>query len=722
MHQAEKILLLILILFSNVTFAAEKLLDEEIMDYLAELDFTDLQKIEISLDDTFDIFDGLVRKRHTDVATGIKQSTQRAPSVTSVITAQDIEAMGARSIGEILQTIPGLQISYNFSNTIIYTIRGISTSVDNPEVLILLNGIRLNDVVSGTKGWSYPAIHSIARIEIIRGPGSALYGADAFAGVINIVTKTKQDVEGTEIGARLGNQSTQDAWLLHGSEWKGFEISTIVDVGNTDGHQRIVEQDAQTALDKLFGTHASLAPGPYGSEVTTYHLQLDIIKQHWHVNAAIHDERNRGLGVGMMQSLNPGEPNDIKGEHINIFYANPTVSRDWSLDAQINYQRFGYEANYLGFPPGAMGGAYPIGMFNLFTLFERHIQTAVSGTYRGLDKHLIQLSTGYANYDLYKTTDVKNYGINPFTGEMISPLEFVDVSDTSVENIPENARNSWYGMIQDTWTINPVWELTTGIRYDHYSDFGNTTNPRLGLVWEAYDDFVIKLLYGQAFRAPSLLELYSQNNAFIIGNPNLKPEKMETWELAFDYRATNALNLTLNLFHYEIKDRIVPVPKEEQYFGYANAASWKGYGGEFEMRWKTSSKSSLLFNYSYQDSKDKTSGTDLHNAPQQKAYLRGDYLLGSKWYINTQATWNSGWEREPGDPREDLKGYTTVDFVLRRKDIRAGHTNFALGVRNIFNADVRYPSPGPDTRGILNVPNDLPGANRSYFVEFRYKF
>ncbi len=726
MHQMWKVFLNALVLFSSSVWVVELLaaesLDEKVMEYLAKLNFAALQDVEISLDDTFDVFDGLVKKRHTEIASGVKQSTQRTPAVTSVITAQDIEAMGARTIVEVLQTVPGLQVTYNFINIPIYTIRGISTVVHNSEVLILIDGIRLNDVMTGTKGWSNPSINSIARIEIIRGPGSALYGADAFAGVINIITKTKQNIEGTEIGVRLGNDNTQDVWILHGSEWKDFEISTIVDLSNTDGHQRTVEKDAQTVFDQAFGTQASLAPGPYGSEFTTYHLQMDIAKQHWHFRTAIHKEYDRGLGVGIMQSLNPGEPHGAEGAHVNLLYTNPTFSDNWSMEAQLNYQRLGYEADYLGFPPGAMGGTYPLGMLNQVAFFENHSQMAVSSVYRGLDNHLIQLGIGYANYDLYKTMDVKNYGINPFTGEMISPVELVNVSDTFAETMSEIARNNWYGIMQDTWTISSTWELTAGIRYDKYSDFGNTANPRFGSVWEPYNAFVIKLLYGRAFRAPSLIELHSQNNLFTIGNPNLKPEKIATWELAFDYRATNKLNLTLNLFQYKIRDKITTVPEKEQNFGYANATSWKGNGGEFEMRWKTSHKSSLLFNYSYQDSKDKITNVTLHNAPQQAAYLRGDYLFGLKWYINTQVNWNNGWKRVIDDPRPDLAGYTTVDLILRRKDIRAGNTNFAVGVRNLFDTDVRYPSPGPDTNGILNIPNDLPGAGRFYFVEFRYKF
>ncbi len=112
----------------------------------------------------------------------------------------------------------------------------------------------------------------------------------------------------------------------------------------------------------------------------------------------------------------------------------------------------------------------------------------------------------------------------------------------------------------------------------------------------------------------------------------------------------------------------------------------------------------------------------MSNAPKQFAFLRGDYLIGSYWYLDSQIRWIDKWARDINDPRPAMDGYTTVDLVLRRKDIRGGNTNFAFGIRNVFDADVRYPSPSPDTSGIVNVPNDLPGAGRFVFGEVRYKF
>ena len=94
--------------------------------------------------------------------------------------------------------------------------------------------------------------------------------------------------------------------------------------------------------------------------------------------------------------------------------------------------------------------------------------------------------------------------------------------------------------------------LTAGVRYDHYSDLGSTTNPRLGLVWSFLKNADRKLLYGQAFRAPSFTELYNDNNPSLMGNPDLLPEKIKTYEASLGYRFSDSLRANLNYFHNNI--------------------------------------------------------------------------------------------------------------------------------------------------------------------------
>jgi len=133
-------------------------------------------------------------------------------AVATVITARDIEAMGATDLDQALESVPGLHVSMsNVALNPIYEFRGIATK-NNPEVLMLVNGIPITNVLWGERGqiWGGMPLENVARIEVIRGPGSALYGADAFSGVINIITKTAADIKGTEYGLRAGSFNSRD--------------------------------------------------------------------------------------------------------------------------------------------------------------------------------------------------------------------------------------------------------------------------------------------------------------------------------------------------------------------------------------------------------------------------------------------------------------------------------------------------------------------------------
>ncbi|MBE9561947.1 MAG: Plug domain-containing protein, partial [Proteobacteria bacterium] len=116
-----------------------------------DMDMEQLGEVIMKLDDVFDVFDGLIKARKVSVATGENQSAAKAPSVTTVITAQDIEAMGARDLDEVLEAVPGLHVARNGHRyNPIYTIRGIYSDF-NPEVLMLVNGIPINNLVAGNR-------------------------------------------------------------------------------------------------------------------------------------------------------------------------------------------------------------------------------------------------------------------------------------------------------------------------------------------------------------------------------------------------------------------------------------------------------------------------------------------------------------------------------------------------------------------------------------------
>ncbi len=706
-------------------FASDVDENREAIKYLKNLGIEDLANVEVALDDVFDVFDGLVKAKKVTIATGDQQSTARAPSVTTVITAQDIEAMGATDLDDVLEMVPGLHVNrYPLAYLPLYIIRGIYSS-QNPEVLMLVNGIRISNSQEGSRSivWGGMPVNNISRIEIIRGPGSAVYGADAFSGIINIITKTTDEIKGTETGMRLGSFGTREGWVLHGQQYGGFEVALALEYRTTDGPQNIVEADTQTQFDKLFGTSASFAPGPVNLQRDSLDTRLDISQGVWQLRAGYQGRRHVGGGAGAAQALSPASQGADDRLNADLTYHNPNFTDYWDVTTQLSYLRTAWKTDLIIFPPGAFGGSYPEGYIGNPGASEAHSRLEVSGFYAGLKNHLIRLGAGYQHDDMYETKESKNFGINPTTGTPLPPgSPIIDVTDTPYVFSPEVARRSWYLFLQDVWRLAAHWELTVGVRYDDYSDFGSTVNPRTALVWQPQPDFTGKLLYGRAFRAPAFNELNITSNPVALGNPNLKPETIDTWELAFDYRATETSHVALNLFKYQMQDKILYLPNPDGQTNSAqNAGTREGQGFEMEARWKLTKRSSLMANYSYV----KTTAEDDHDAgnyPQHSGYLRTDWLFYPNWYLDTQLNWIAGRNRVFGDPRPTVDDYTTIDLTVRRKDIKGSPWNFAISVRNLFDTEAREPSQGPDSNGMISLPNDLPLAGRNYFLELRYRF
>jgi len=682
------------------------------IEYLKQLELEELWDTEITLDEVFDVFDGLIKARQVSIASGVKQYTAAAPAVTTVITAQDIEAIGARDLTEALRTVPGLYVSYNTLGTPIYVIRGIY-SPTNPEVLMLINGVPLKSLESGGNStvWGGMPVEMIARIEVIRGPGSAIYGADAFAGVINIVMKTAEAIDGAEMGGRVGSFETYDAWVLYGKQGQNYEIATGLIYQDTQGQQEILSSDLQTVLDAQFGTQASLTPGSVNLQRSGVDFYLDLRNAQLQWDVLYQDRWDVGNATGLGGSLDNQGRFDIQRLQTALTYR-PNLPENWHFKTRINFNDTRYEIDSARiFPPGAFAGAYPEGVIVDAAFAEHYLGTDMDLLYQGWEHHLLRLGTGYNHADMYEVEYATNQGIDGQGRPILPGSPLVDLTDTSAAIYPEETRKNWYAFVQNSWEIQQQLTLTAGLRYDHYSDFGSTTNPRTALVWQLSPTLTTKLLYGKAFRAPSFIELYARNSG-VLGNPNLNPEEITTTELVLDWQTTSTLHLHLNLYRFEIEDKILTTSfLDETFLTNVNIGAWDGYGGEFELRWKTSSRSSLLFNYAY--AQVQQSSQDIGSYPQHQAYLRQDWLVVSNWYLNTQLYWVGERRAALNTSRATgLASYSHLDLALRYKNIRGGRSNFAIGVKNLL-----------DKIGFEPRNNsDFPLAGRSYFVEFRYRF
>lgn len=464
------------------------------------------------------------------IATGQKQLIAKAPAVASVITAEDIETLGASTLEEVLETVPGVHVSLSSTYlSPIYSIRGIYTD-KNPQVLMLVNGVPLTNAHFGDRGGrsSFP-VRDIARIEVIRGPGSAVYGADALAGVINVITKSAEQIGGTEFGVRAGSFDTTEGWLLNGTQWGELEVAFSLQTLSTDGDDgRRVGSDAQSVFDAAtapFFASVSRAPGPLETgNPEAIDLRLDLKYRNLQLRAWNWRQDNTGVGPGLALALDPKGGADGDNYLFDLSYQIRDIAPDTTLELRAAYMDINIQTKQTLFPAGAVlpigdDGNLNINQFSLVRFsdgyignpefYEEHTRLDAILNWNGLEKHSIRVATGY-NQQQESGRETKNFGpgvLDINDRRCRAPLCVVDGTLTNVSHTPyifieDQDRDVWYASLQDQWQIANDWNLTAGVRYDDYSDFGSTVNPRVALVWDTSTDLTTKLLYGRAFRAP----------------------------------------------------------------------------------------------------------------------------------------------------------------------------------------------------------------------------
>ena len=600
---------------------------------------------------------------------------------------------------------------------------------------MLINGIPLTNLFQGDRNvvWGGMPVESIARIEVIRGPGSALYGADAFAGVINIVTKGPEEIEKNSAGAGIGNFGTREIWLAAKGETGEMAYSAVIELGGTDGTDEKIESDAQSLLDFISGTSVSNAPGSVNRSQQNIDIRLEALYKKMRFRLGSQIRKDIGDGAGAAETLNPTNKFASQRFNFDFTYTEAELFKDTSLEFQASYLDTSQEVegDFILYPPGSTGpfldpfgasifGPFPDGVIGNPEIFENHIRARLRLDHKGIKHHNLSMGSGYYHGEIDKVTEEKNFGINPDTLLPILPGDpLVDVSDTLLVFLTEDQRENHYLFFQDVWLLDNDWELTAGIRYDNYSDFGSTINPRIALVWSTSYKLTTKFLYGEAFRAPSFAQTRAINNPLILGNLNLKPEEIESYELAFDYRPNYQLTLNTNFFYYNWTDIIQFVPDSSGNTRTAqNAGEQTGYGMEFEVNWSATENLSVTSNFSIQNSTDETMDVPAAKSPEKQFYLRADWILPRDWRVNMQANWVMDRNRVFGDLRPQIDDYIVVDLSVRKRLRKS----FELGltVNNAFDEDAREPS--ANAVPMPFIPKDLPLSGRTILGEIRYSF
>lgn len=624
-------------------------------------------------------------------ASRVKENVKKTSASVTIIDEDTINKMGANSLLDVLRTVPGLGVSQSNIYVDKIAVRGIKTWFSE-KVLILLDGHSLNsDLLNGGATGTFAALplENIKRIEIIRGPASALYGENAFTALINIITKEAQDIKGVQISAKAGSYNTSTANLLVGKTYENFDITANINYRDTDGYSAYVENDA-------VGSSGNTNP-------TSQRVNTNLSVKHksgFYLNANYNNAED-GPRYGVAHALN----NEDKSERKSYFVElgdKYKISDVYTLDSRVYRDFFQFDNTWRVFPSG-----FPAPVFTNGMLGYSGVDNIKSGieTLLTLKKESYTVVSGLS----YEQQQIKNpwqkMNWNPLTGAPLASVQ--DFSDPSTNFVSEADRKFWAAYSELLYDPREDLRLTVGIRYDHYSDFGGVLNPRLGAAWEVNGHNTLKLMYGEAFRAPTFAELYNKNNPALVGNPDLAPERVKTVELNLQNSALDNLEASLTLFQSTIEEIITTSGST-----YENRGKTTTQGIETELKYTLTRGSYLAANYTYQNPKNEETSQNLENISKHEGYLALNYRINNYLNLYTDAKYTGEQTRSAADTRARVESSITSNATLLAKDLFLKDLQMKFSLYNIFD-EKSYDS---------NSPYDYPREGRSYMAELSYKF
>ena len=660
------------------------------------------------------------------IATRHETKISKAPGIVTVITTEEIKNLGYRTFVEILRTIPGFEILKDGSNGVVVpAVRGITSS---NKVRLMLNGHFVNSPFTGSAFGRFDdfPVENIKKIEIIRGPGSAMYGENAFTAVINIITKDAKDIDGVKVSSGYGSFETYEENVVFGKTYGKVDVSGMLHYRQTVGFDGIVESDRQTILDNTlssFGVPAvSKAPGRVHDGRQEYDMNLKVTYKEFYFEG-LYINKNVSPFIGGPQYALTDE-SQIRDNYVfgEVGYKKKYEEK-LTIKPRLYYDQFDLDNYIESLPEGTTVpfdtdgdgnydtlNTYPDGFIGNGKVTQKIVGTEIPFDYDLFDGNIITL--GF-EYRLINQTNIGfSSNFHPATYDVLDSVQ--DFSDT-YPFLKEATRRIWSVYLQDTWDITDTLNLTLGARHDHYNDFGGATSPRSALAWAFMKDASLKLLYGEAFRAPNFVEMFTTNQPVIQGNEDLDPETIRTYEVGLSYRFNKYITSGINYFNNDIKDLIVrrTLESNQNTSRYENFGDAHIQGVEMETKVDIAKGNYVFMNYTFQDPKD-DDGDDLPFVARHKGNLGVNVHYWK--YINTNlSTFVSGKRtRDEADTRDDLPAYALLNLSVIGKEFFKTMEVYGT-VYNLLDKD--YSDPGP-----ISIPEDLPRPGRSFFVGLSYQF
>jgi outer membrane receptor for ferrienterochelin and colicins len=533
-----------------------------------------------------------------------EQSTSEAPSSVTVVTSQDVRAFGWRTLSDLLRSVPGISILYTRTYGSM-CVRGFERSDFGARILLLINGHRMNDPLYDSAAIMEDFILDldlIDRVEIVRGPGSTLYGTNAFFAVVNVITKRADQFAGFEANVEAGSQASRRGRLTFGKvaadgaetilSASGFSSNgnTAIYMPSYDegpgGFDGILRNGDAESTTRYMGSHrrGGLAVDGYfvgrGKDTPPAYWTVPWLPRHTYDARAF-----------------------VEGRYEFALAENATLA------ARLYYDWYKYVGTYLydvvGLPEFGV---------NVDESVSESVGGELQANWQPWTGHTA--TAGFEFRDNYRQM-MKNYDTRPFAS-------ILDID-------PETQILGLY--LQDEFRPSSRLGITAGVRYDHYDSFGESVNPRLAIVAALDPATTIKLLSGKAFRAPNANEFYYEefsDEYAVVRNPDLQPEKISTYEIVGERQFGPKWRGSIAGFYNQATD-LINQQSVVEYDEDSNPVFTTYYsdnmdkvdarGVELHADGQVSSKTRVAVSYTRTKTKDAATGQQLSFTPKHMAKL-----------------------------------------------------------------------------------------------------
>ncbi len=677
-------------------------------------------------------------ERVVTVASRYAQAVEQAPSIVTVVTDREIRSRGHRTLSDLLRSLPGVFITVSQEGRNLAWFRGV-ISPDNNKFLLLVDGVPWYDGIY-THAWidEYIPLADVKQVEIIKGPGSAVHGTNAFAGVVNVVTYRAEDLQGGFARVEVGDDGRWGATAVLADELTmgttAVELRATARVLDIDGDGMDTTPRGRRDVTGLNPRRSIL--GRFGIAVGGLDLEVAAVdyRHTYFVN-----EQDDPVSVLMEQD--EAFWLRYRDRFARARYEHSFGERA-SLSALAWWQHHDDPGQY-GFLDAPETTVDPTTLEASTALRGRLVETEKRSSRMGGTVES-QLRMGPFH------TTVLGAGVEATRVHALIDNEFVDFAEDPLRpsafriDEPDATIVDTFGFVQHTWTASWWAELTAGARLDNHSYFGTFVSPRAGLLLLPTDGSVIKVLYGRAFRAPNPRELLvvvrqddEGQNLFTAGNAALAPEVIDTVETELTWSPLPPWTLRGAAFGSRVGQQINTFQGNSPRLGtdyYENRGESTVLGGELQSTVEAGIVE-LDLAYSLTQAVDGATGRAQYGVPMHMVngrfgveVLTGLRLTALVDHVGVRArsAWTPNSGRPDGDPYTLVHLAAASDALGDKKRVRAD-----LSLRNVL--DTRYENlvylddadrttESASGQTVARFPRDIAAAGRSVVVgvEFLY--